>query len=261
MRNRLRTLPHGVYTARDLGPVLELARLSSAGLLPAPSKADWLALNGMEAIGDALRAGRTSWTCRVRNIGFLKLASSPPEDEAEEISFGLAAQKAAVANGFPRRLAAQLVGAFGEMRSNIYEHSGAPATGLAAYRVTAGRFEFVVSDGGIGILASLAGCPDYAGLKDHGDALRLALTEGVSRYGKAANRGMGFRPLFTGLANLNGELRFRSGNQALTIDGRSPSLIPAKQAEKPSIPGFFASVACALPARKKAKTRTDADPF
>lgn len=55
---------------------------------------------------------------------------------------------------------------------------------------------------------------------------------------------MGFRPPVIGLANLFGALRFRSGNHALTIDGRTPSLMSAKTAEKPTLQGFFISVAC-----------------
>jgi hypothetical protein len=119
-------------------------------------------------------------------------------------------------------------------------------TGLAAYRATVRRFEFVVSDGGIGVLASLASGPDYPDLTDHAEALRLMLTEGVSRYGKAAKRGTGFRPLFRGLANLNGTLRFRSGDQALTMDGVNAASIPWKPAEKPMLRGLVASVICSL---------------
>jgi hypothetical protein len=108
------------------------------------------------------------------------------------------------------------------------------------------RFEFVVSDGGRGVLASLRSCPDYADLVDHGEALRLTLQDGVSRYGKGTSHGKGFRPLFKGLANLNGELRFRSGDQALTIDGVNAGSIPAQTWEKVPTSGFAASVLCAL---------------
>jgi hypothetical protein len=56
----------------------------------------------------------------------------------------------------------------------------------------------------------------------------------------------GLRPLFSGLANLSGELRFRSGDQALTIDGVNPGSIPTRISQKTPISGFVASVACAL---------------
>jgi hypothetical protein len=65
----------------------------------------------------------------------------------------------------------------------------------------------------------------------------------VSRFG-APDRGKGFRPIFTGLANLSGLLRFRSGDHALGIDGQSPSLVKAHTAQKLILPGFLASVTC-----------------
>jgi hypothetical protein len=174
------------------------------------------------------------------------MRAARPEDEAEEIAFKLEAQRAAHAVGFPRKLAAQLVGAFEEIHGNVYDHCGTPGSGLAAYRATARRFEFVVSDGGMGALASLRTCADYAYLTDHAEALKLVLTDGVSRYGKGTSHGTGFRPLFRGLANLSGELRFRSGDQALTINGVNPGSIPSMTSEKVPITGFIASVACML---------------
>jgi anti-sigma regulatory factor (Ser/Thr protein kinase) len=245
-RDRLQPVAAAAYAATDLGPVLELARLSVDGLLPAPTRAIWLDMGEAAAFAAALRRGRSSWTCPFNKTGFYRLDEAPPHDETERNGFHLEAQKAAKAVGFPRQLAAQLVGAFCEIEGNVYEHSEAPVTGLAAYRATARRFEFVVSDGGIGVLASLASGPDYRDLTDHAEALRLMLTEGVSRYGKAAKRGNGFRPLFQGLANLKGTLRFRSGDQALTVDGVNAANIPWKPAEKPMLRGLVASVICSL---------------
>ena len=161
-------------------------------------------------------------------------------------AFLVQAQRAAGTSGFPQKIAAQLMGAMGELQGNIYEHSEAARTGLIAFQATPGRFEFVVSDKRVGILASLKSCPDYASLNDHGEALKWALQDGNSRYGVAAGRGMGFRPLFIGLANLNGPLRFRSVDHALTIDGHSPTLMMAKLAQKPHIRGLIASVSCFL---------------
>lgn len=243
-RGRLQPLPDKAYVARDLGPVLELARLAVSDLLPAPTRANWLALADMEEFGAAWQERRSLWTSPRRKLGFLRLKPAPPEDETESIAFSLEAQKAAAAIGLPAKLAPRLVGALHEMQSNVYEHSGRPGTGVAAYLATERRFEFVVSDGGIGVLASLASGPDHACLTDQAEAMRLMLTDGVSRYGKAAKRGTGFRMLFTGLANLGSDLRFRSGNQALMINGMNPSALPWKTAEKPPISGFLAAVCC-----------------
>lgn len=246
LTGKLRPLATGSYAAADLGPLLELARLSARGVLPAPTRAAWLDLGEMKALGAALRSGRSSWMCPISKAGFYRLGDERPEDEMECNGFHLEAQKAARAVGFSRQLAAQLVGAFLEIEGNVYDHAETHGTGLAAYRATAGRFEFGVSDGGIGVLSSLASGPDYPGLQDTAEALRLMLTEGITRFGKAAGRGKGFRPLFQGLANLNGTLRFHSGDQALTIDGIDAANIPWKTAEKPTLRGLVASVICSL---------------
>lgn len=248
-RGRLNERPAGPeLSACALGPVLELAQLSASGLLPSPSKALWLSLDGIGAFEAALRTGQPRWICTASGAtGFFRLASAWTDDDTAWVGFGLAAQKAAVAIGFHRRIAAQFVGALGEMVSNIYEHSGAPASGIVAFRAASGSFEFVVADRGIGVLDSLRTCPEYAKLADHGEALRLALTDGVSRFGPEAKRGNGFRPLFVGLANLSGSLRFRSGDHALVIEGQKINAMAARTAQKARLPGFLSSVSCRLP--------------
>jgi len=245
-KGRLDRLPSGLsIVAADLGPIIEFEQLGAAGLLPAPEKAPWLALDGISSLYSALKSGRERWVCpTLRNQGFFRTGVVPLRDEVPWTGFGLAAQQAAVAAGFPNRLAAQLVGAIGEMHSNIYEHSGASETGMVAFKARPGVFEFVLADRGMGVLESLRSASEYASLTDHGEALRLTLTDGVSRYGAGSNRGRGFRPLFIGLANLSGSLRFRSGDHALTIDGQTPSLVTAQTAQKPYLPGLLASVSC-----------------
>lgn len=229
--------------ARDLGPLVEMSHLSSAGLLPRPGNASWLELGVVGDFRRALASGHMQWVCPSnRNIGFLRTTAA--HDEICWTNFALAAQKAATAAGFAKRVAAQLVGALGEMYSNIYEHSGAVRTGLVAFMARSGSFEFVVGDRGMGVLDSLRTCPEYAALDDYGEALSLTLRDGVSRHGSGTGHGNGFRLLFIGLANLNGSLRFRSGNHALVIDGRDPSIVAARLAQKPEIGGFIASVKC-----------------
>jgi hypothetical protein len=137
-----------------------------------------------------------------------------------------------------------MVAALGEFRSNIMEHSTAAATGILAYRSTPGMFEFVSSDRGMGLLATLREAPEYTTLSDDGEALRLALTDGASRFGFQQGRGYGFRPLFTGLANRKAALRFRTGSGALTIDGTTPSLAHAQVGRKAKIGGVFISATC-----------------
>ena len=147
--------------------------------------------------------------------------------------------------GLPAAVAGQLVAAMRELETNIHEHSDAPETGFLVYKAELGVFEFVVADRGIGILRSLCRCNAHAALSDEGKALEVGLTDGVSRHGPASNRGHGFRPIFTGLVNLYGELRFRSGDHAIMMDGTSPELATARISQKAPIDGFFVSVRCA----------------
>ena len=67
---------------------------------------------------------------------------------------------------------------------------------------------------------------------------------GVTRYGRGAGHGNGFRPIFERLADMTGHLRFRSGDYALTLDGRFGDGIARQIAQKPRLLGLFASVSC-----------------
>ena len=147
-------------------------------------------------------------------------------------------------SGLSATVAGQLVAAMEELENNIHEHADAPETGILAYKAEPGAFEFVVADRGIGIGRSLRRCAAYAALQDEGRALEAALTDGVSRHGPGSNHGHGFRPIFTGLMNLHGELRFRSGDHAITMNGTSPTSATSKITQKARIDGFFGSVRC-----------------
>ena len=245
-RNRLGALPAGtVYAGAALGPFLELSQLAVAGLLPRPGDVAWLAPGLVHALDAALRSGHKQWICPDgASAGFFRMGAEWSEDDTPWMGFQLAAQKAAAAMGFPRRTSAQFAAALGEMFSNVHEHSGAPSSGIAAFMGSGDAFEFAVADGGIGVRKSLRSCADFADLADDGKALRLALTDGVSRYGAQSGRGRGFRPIFVGLANLSGMLRFRSGDHALVIDGQKIGDMSAVTAQKVPIPGFLASVSC-----------------
>jgi hypothetical protein len=97
----------------------------------------------------------------------------------------------------------------------------------------------------MGVLTSLRQSPRFKTLNDHGDALRLALTDGISRYsGTDLARGMGFHDLFVGIASLQGHLRFASGDHALIIDGRQPTLATHRLVQKSTARGFAVSVTC-----------------
>lgn len=234
-------------SAGTLGPLFEWIGLSVAGLLPGPERTPWLSLNQTAPLVAALCSNRWQWICpATQEAGLFRTSTSWAQDDAKWVGFGLAAQNAATAVGFHRKIAGQFVGAIGEMVSNIYEHSAAASSGIVAFRAHADAFEFVVADSGIGALQSLRSCAEYRDLSDHGAALQLALTEGVSRFGPVPKRGQGFRPIFIGLANLSGLLRFRSGDHALVIEAQKIDMMSAKIAQKAHLKGFLASVLCQL---------------
>lgn len=154
------------------------------------------------------RAGfvRTLWTHRDNDQRFYKFCSS--------------AQQAAEIAGISRLCAQKLVGAIGELEDNIHVHSGHPHSGLIGFCAKDGTFEFVIADKGIGVLRSLQSRTEVDDIHDDGAALDAVVRHGVSRFGPGTGHGNGFRPLFSGLYNLNCRLRFRSGNSALIMDGR-----------------------------------------
>jgi hypothetical protein len=201
-----------------------------------------------------LRRGLNGTTSRPtyaidRRVGFIKPGSVKDAEARLNLNhFYLSAQRAAELSGFPKKLAQGLVGAIGELEDNIHDHRR-PRTALVAYRsVAAGVFEFVVGDAGVGVLHSLKESGYYPGLTDSGDAMRVALTDGATRHGPQSGHGLGFRPLFTALANRHGSLRFRSGDHVLLISGKNPSLARAVIAQRAASPGFVVSVTCSLPA-------------
>jgi hypothetical protein len=234
------------HVAAELGPVVELFQLARVGLLPMPLAAPWLRLDGSEALFRAAAEGADEWICPRDRLGAFKCKQIGARDENRWTSFQVRAHKAALAAGFPTQIVRRLLGAMGEIRDNVIVHSEAVATGLVMFRSRPGSFEFTIADNGIGTLASLRTNMQYAGLRDEGEALQCALTDGESRFGKAAGRGTGFSQLFKSLACLNASLRFRSGDHALSIEGKSPTLVNALVAKKPRASGFLASVLCQL---------------
>jgi len=233
-----------IYAPRQLGPLLELLQLYAGGRIPRPG--NWLALNSAATFVAAFEQANESWVCpQNQHAGFTRAARHGPDADSRLTGFLMTAKRAGrEIAGLPAMVSGQLVAAMEELENNIHEHADAPETGILAYRAEPGAFEFVVADRGIGVLRSLRPCEAYAALPDEGKALEAALTDGVSRHGPNSNHGHGFRPIFTGLVNLHGELRFRSGDYAITMDGTSPELATARITQKAPIDGFFASVRC-----------------
>jgi hypothetical protein len=243
-RGCLRCLPpeHG---AAELGPLVEMLQLARTGLLPMPLNARWLCLGESEPLFRIAMDGGDQWISpQGGGLGAFKCKATAASDKSRWTFFRVEAHKAALSAGLPTPIVHRLMGAMGEILDNVTEHSEAAATGLVVFRPHSGCFEFAVADAGIGILASLRTNTEYAGLRDEGEALQCALTDGVSRFGKAAGRGTGFSQLFKSLASLNASLRFRSGDHALSINGIGPTLVNSHVARKPRALGFLACVLC-----------------
>lgn len=242
------------FSPNRLGPLVELVyqwgKATGASVLSSP----WLDAFSNRDMREALSGNTATWLDAPRHRGFLRTVFDPlkPEDDPPRTRFLMAARVAAEQSGFPVPVAQSLAAAVREMESNIHEHSQGAASGLLAFQARNASFEFVVADAGVGVLPTLSEAPEFRSLSDHGRALQLALQEGTSRFGRDAHRGMGFRDLFVGLASLNANLRFRSGDHALTIDGPRPELKVAQLAQKPFFRGFLASVSCRLPTSSRA---------
>lgn len=129
----------------------------------------------------------------------------------------LHAENVAKAHGVAAPLVSSFIGALREMQDNVYEHSGSAHTGLVAYAVRDRSFEFVVSDRGMGVLETLRQNPMYAHLPDAGAALKEAIKPGVSRFATETGRGQGYVQLYKAMVTHRAELRFRSGDHALTL--------------------------------------------
>jgi hypothetical protein len=167
------------------------------------------------------------------------------EDTVEWVQFCRKAQEAAEFAALPKVIAHGLIGAMRELEDNIHLHSRRAQDGIVAFRGTVDEFEFVVADSGIGVLQGLREAPRYTHLTDAGAALKTALSDGQSRLlDQDPGRGFGFHDLFVSLANLYGELRFRSDDHALTIDGSGPALPQARLAQKATLQGFVISIVC-----------------
>ena len=234
-----------VFSSSSIGPLLELVHLSEEGVVRSPGDNPWVSLGGLTALYQALVEGREQWLSRSCLAGYFRTSEVGSPDETTWTSFCFEAQRTAEAAGLSRQVARKAIAALREMVDNVYVHSEASESGLVAFQARNGQFEFFVGDHGVGVLSSLRRCESYASLSSHSDALRVALTEGASRFGPGEGRGMGFRPIIVGLANLSHRLRFRSGDQALTIE-RNDGSMTARSGAKPRLGGFL--ICCELQA-------------
>jgi hypothetical protein len=245
-RGRLTGVPQVRYAATDICPLIELMMESSNGRSGPLLQTGWLDSTTQMDLRGALAGNQNIWLDETRRRGFMRTTFDPriEADDLQRNRFLIAARSAAETSGLLKPVAQSLAAALREMESNIHEHSGAVATGILAFQARPSSFEFIAADSGYGILTTLREDEEFADLTDHGLAMHAALQENVSRYGRRSGHGNGFRDLFLGLAHLNADLRFRSGDHALLITGPQPELKSARLAQKAPFKGFLAAVRC-----------------
>lgn len=245
-RGRLTGAPQVRYAATDICPLIELMMDSSNGRTGPLLQTDWLDTTTQIDLRNALASTQNIWLDGARRRGFMRTTFDPrvEADDVQRNRFLIAARSAAETSGIVKPVAQYLAAALREMESNIHEHSGAATSGILAFQARPLSFEFVAADSGSGVLATLREDEEFADLTDHGLAIHAALQENVSRYGRTSGHGNGFRDLFLGLAHLNADLRFRSGDHALLISGPQPELKTARLAQKTPFKGFLAAVRC-----------------
>lgn len=217
--------PVMVERAGEIGPLIELVIAKRAH----PDQFANVVFKSpfVRAIENALDHGVISGTAPGSITGIFPLSKLYARTESGEemwLHWRSRVEQAANASGFSRSFAAAMAGALGELQDNVLEHSDAPDTGLLAFAATRSSLELVVSDSGIGVLASLKQNPEHSNLTDSGTALKVAITDGKSRHSSSSGHGFGIGSLFRALVNHDAQLRFRSGDYALTISGHSPSL-------------------------------------
>lgn len=135
-----------------------------------------------------------------------------------------------------------LKGAVVELISNISEHAGSGARGVAGFEMTPKGVAVTVADSGRGIVAGYVDAdPDLDGLTAD-DALIMAVAEHKSRFSKnQSGRGTGFNTVVNVLRSLDATLRVRSGDSSIQSEGdpSDPSWALREQVE---LRGFVVSL-------------------
>lgn len=207
-----------------IGPTVELALAS----LQFADQYQAIAINGRfsASLRQAIQTRRPFGNGFHDVVGVFPLGTENPivASGASWDQWIIHAENIAKTKGLNAQLVSSLMGAMIEIQDNVYEHSGAPHTGLVAYAVTPNSFEFVVADRGVGVLQTLRQNPRYVDIPNSGAALQEVVKDGVSRFPSEAGRGQGFNQLFRALVGRNGEIRFRSGDHALTMQPTTDAL-------------------------------------
>ena len=240
LHDKIRTMS---FSANEISPIIEYKKMACKYEAPSIKSIIDCRTNLEDQFLRALEGTSKIWLSRTQPaIGLYHASSDEEKMSTKFVEFSLAAQKAAQGVGFDASVSRKIIAAMTEQYNNIIEHAEFCEGAIVAWKADPNGFEFCVSDLGIGILSSLKKAGDFKDIEDEGEALKLAIKEGVSRHGVGLGSGYGFRPIFVGLANLRSDLRFRSGDHALVIEGGYPDTMKAGIKQKVGVDGFHASV-------------------
>ncbi len=159
-------------------------------------------------------------------------------------------RRSLVQRQFSSTLASALSKAMAELADNVVEHSAAAGDrcrGLVAFHVEDHWLSLVVADVGRGVLATLRENPAHTSLKLSSEALEAAVMRGATSR-RDGSLGTGFSTARKAIASLNGRLRFRSGDSALTLDG-SNGVLDVRSATVPPLVGLQSCLRIALKGR------------
>ncbi len=226
----------GQINAGELGPFIETAIMASTWGESALTDLAWVQADGFCAVLSDLQSQATQeqrtgvatgWICGDRIA-----------DDTHWTGFLIRVSSICKTKGFDHRTKNAIMATFGEFRSNILEHAGRTHGAIAAFHLGTTGLEIVVADKGRGALASIREATPYRSLDDSGRALKLIVTDGVSRHDDPA-RGHGFTHLFQGLVNRFNHIRLRSDDHALEVFRNNGERPFERISQKARIPGLL----------------------
>ncbi len=235
-RARLDVSDLGTVTAYDIGPVIETAFTSSNWDQSSWGTLEWLTADGFGALLSDLKSQVTQEQRTGVSTGWI--CGDQLGDETHWTGFLMRASAVCKVGGFDKRAKSAIMATFGEFRSNVLEHAGTVMGAIAAFHFSGESLEIVVADRGCGALASMRKSDKFHDLNDAGHALKLIITDGISRHDDPA-RGHGFTHLFKGLANRFNYIRLRSGDHALEVVRLENERPSEKISQKANIPGLL----------------------
>lgn len=226
--------PH--CSASALGPLAEAISVTTPRKGSRFAALSWIELGQFQNLVDDVRAGVTREQATGVTTGWI--AADRIEKKTHWTGFLMRVSSVVKTAGFDDHSKSAIMATYGEFRSNVIEHAGDLCGSFAAFHLSEAALEILVSDLGRGVLDSLREHPAHTQLDDHGSALKLAVSRGVSRHSDP-QRGNGFSFLFEGLANRFNHIRLRSGDHALDVNRSGAGAPSERTSQAAHIPGLL----------------------